>query len=129
MSELTPTAEPPASARWNTATATKFLVALVALVIIGSLLERFQEMLGPLVFAFILALVGAIVATGYAGIVGLLLAAPLIATLRLFGRCLYRKMFDLDPWPEPLSQPPLPPRETRFWLRWFNRLRRRTTDT
>src|SRR3990172_4950472 len=53
MSELTPTAEPPASPRWNTAT--KFLVALVALVFIGSLLERFQERLGPLVFAFILA--------------------------------------------------------------------------
>ena len=216
MSELTPTAEPLASPRWNTAT--KFLVALVALVIIGSLLERFQEMLGPLVFAFILAyllnpliewittrarlswgaavnliylalvivtlgvlvalfqpgnwlglspgyyvllivvvylvlqqvydnvlyprilgrslnlhpiiiLVGAIVATSYAGIVGLLLAAPLIATLRLFGRYVYRKMFDLDPWPEPLPQSPLPPRETWFWLRWFNRLRRRTTDT
>jgi hypothetical protein len=117
MSELTPTAEPPASPRWNTAT--KFLVALVALVIIGSLLERFQEMLGPLVFAFI----------SYAGIVGLLLAAPLIATLRLFGRYVYRKMFDLDPWPELLTQSPLPPRETWFWLRWFNRLRRRTTDT
>src|SRR4030065_169314 len=53
MSELTPKAEPPASPLWNTAT--KFRVALVALVIIGSLLERFQEMLGPLVFAFILA--------------------------------------------------------------------------
>jgi len=77
----------------------------------------------------IIILVGAIVATSYAGIVGLLLAAPLIATLRLFGRYVYRKMFDLDPWPEPLSQSPLPPRETWFWLRWFNRLRRRTTDT
>jgi predicted PurR-regulated permease PerM len=77
----------------------------------------------------IIILVGAIVATSYAGIVGLLLAAPLIATLRLFGRYVYRKMFDLDPWPELLTQSPLPPRETWFWLRWFNRLRRRTTDT
>jgi predicted PurR-regulated permease PerM len=76
----------------------------------------------------IIILVGAIVATSYAGIVGLLLAAPLIATLRLFGRYVYRMVFDLDPWPPPPPAPPLPPRDTWFWLRWINRLRRRVTD-
>lgn len=70
----------------------------------------------------IIILVGAIVATSYAGIVGLLLAAPLIATLRLFGRYVYRKMFDLDPWPEPLPPPPLPPRQTWAFLRWIRKL-------
>jgi len=53
----------------------------------------------------IVILVGATVAASLAGIVGLLLSAPLLATLRLFGRYLYRKLFDLDPWPEPPPQP------------------------
>jgi predicted PurR-regulated permease PerM len=74
----------------------------------------------------IIILVGAIIATSYAGIVGLLLAAPLIATLRLFGRYVYRKMFDLDPWPELPHPSPLPPRETWAFLRWINGLRRKS---
>jgi predicted PurR-regulated permease PerM len=74
----------------------------------------------------VLILVGAIVGASLAGLTGLLLAAPLLATLRLFGRYVYRKMLDLDPWPNPPPRPPLPPRETWGWLRWFNRLRRRT---
>src|SRR5919201_1570425 len=46
----------------------------------------------------VVVLVGAIIAANLAGIIGLLLSAPIIATLRLFGRYIYRKMFDLNPW-------------------------------
>jgi predicted PurR-regulated permease PerM len=46
------------------------------------------------------ALVAAIVAANLLGLIGLLLAAPVLATLLLFGRYAARKMFDLDPWPE-----------------------------
>jgi predicted PurR-regulated permease PerM len=49
----------------------------------------------------VMILVGAIVAADLAGIVGLLLSAPVLATLRLFGRYVYRKLFDLDPWDDP----------------------------
>ena len=49
----------------------------------------------------VIILVGAIVAADLAGIVGLLLSAPVLATLRLFGRYVYRKLFDLDPWDDP----------------------------
>ncbi|MGH2522315.1 MAG: AI-2E family transporter, partial [Anaerolineales bacterium] len=56
----------------------------------------------------VVIIVGALVAANLAGIIGLLLSAPLIATLRLFGRYVYRKMFDLDPWPDPLAPPPPP---------------------
>jgi predicted PurR-regulated permease PerM len=49
----------------------------------------------------VLILVGALVAADLAGIVGLLLSAPVLATLRLFGRYVYRKLFDLDPWHDP----------------------------
>jgi len=65
----------------------------------------------------IIILIGAVAAANLAGIVGLLLSAPTIATLRLFGRYIYRKMFDVDPWPEPPPQPTPPPRQE--WPRWL----------
>lgn len=45
-------------------------------------------------------LVAAIIATNLIGIIGLVLAAPVLATFLLIGRYIFRKMFDLDPWPE-----------------------------
>jgi predicted PurR-regulated permease PerM len=73
----------------------------------------------------IIILIGAVIAANLAGIVGLLLSAPTIATLRLFGRYIYRKMFDLDPWPEPPRQPTPPPRQE--WPRWL-RFRSRKSE-
>jgi predicted PurR-regulated permease PerM len=58
----------------------------------------------------IVILVGAIIGANLAGIVGIMLSAPMLATLRLFGRYVYRKMFDLDPWPEPPPPPEPPPK-------------------
>ena len=78
-------------------------------------------------------LVGAIIAANLAGIVGLLLSAPTLATLRLFGHYFYCKMFDLNPWPDP---PPIPhPPPELAWARWvrrrinFRRERRATTES
>lgn len=45
-------------------------------------------------------LVTAIVAANLIGIIGLLLAAPVLASVNLIGRYTTRKMFDQDPWPE-----------------------------
>ncbi len=59
----------------------------------------------------VVILVGAVIAADLAGITGLLLSAPVLATLRLFGRYVYRKMLDLDPWPEP-APAALPPKQT-----------------
>ena len=64
-------------------------------------------------------LVGAVIAANLAGIIGLLLSAPTVATLRLFGRYFYRKMFDLDPWPDP--PPVVRQAAERTWLRWLRR--------
>ncbi len=47
-----------------------------------------------------MVLVAAIVAANLLGVIGFLVAAPVLATLALFGRYIFRKMFDLDPWPE-----------------------------
>jgi predicted PurR-regulated permease PerM len=46
-------------------------------------------------------LVSAIIAAQMIGIVGLLLAAPVFATLQLITRYTIRKMLDQDPWPDP----------------------------
>ncbi|HSF80529.1 MAG TPA: AI-2E family transporter [Anaerolineales bacterium] len=45
-------------------------------------------------------LVAAIIAANLIGIIGLMLAAPVLATFNLLGRYISRKMFDLEPWPE-----------------------------
>ena len=71
----------------------------------------------------VIILVGAIVGANLAGIVGIMLSAPVLATLRLFGRYVYRKMFDLDPWPEPPPRPARKPKTPWAWLRWLRRLR------
>ena len=43
-----------------------------------------------------------------AGILGAILAAPIIASLKLFGNYAWRKLFDLPPFPEeePPEEPP-----------------------
>jgi predicted PurR-regulated permease PerM len=64
-------------------------------------------------------LIAAIVATNLIGLVGLVLAAPVLATATLLGRYIIRKMLDLDPWP--LVE--IKPREiTPFWVRGGRRL-------
>ena len=50
-------------------------------------------------------LIAAIIATNLIGVIGLVLAAPVLATLGLLARYTGRKMFDLDPWPEDSPQP------------------------
>ena len=66
-------------------------------------------------------LVAAIVATRLIGLVGLVLAAPVLATIMLVGGYVSRKMFDLPPWPpaaaQEKSKSPLVP-----WIRLRRRL-------
>lgn len=45
-------------------------------------------------------IIGAIMGVSVGGILGVLLAAPVMASLRLLGRYAWRKMLDLDPFPE-----------------------------
>ncbi|MCB0164323.1 MAG: AI-2E family transporter [Anaerolineae bacterium] len=64
----------------------------------------------------LLIMVGAIMGSTLAGLLGVMLAAPVLATVKLLGVYAWRKMFDLDPFPnlaapsEPMvaSTPPLP---------------------
>ncbi|MGB9673111.1 MAG: AI-2E family transporter [Anaerolineales bacterium] len=56
-------------------------------------------------------LIAAVIAANLIGLIGLILAAPTVATLKLFSGYITRKMFDLDPWPA-LELQPQPPRRT-----------------
>jgi predicted PurR-regulated permease PerM len=59
-------------------------------------------------------LLAAVMGASLAGVLGLLLAAPVLATIRLLGNYAYRKFFDLDPWPE--RAPPKPRQGFRLRL-------------
>ena len=81
-----------------------------ALIVIGLLVVQDQmldNVIAPRLYGQTLGvhpaavLVAAIVAANLLGLIGLLLAAPVLATFLLFGRYALRKMFDQDPWPEP----------------------------
>ncbi len=50
-----------------------------------------------------LILVGLVIGASLAGVIGLLLSAPTIASFLLFGRYVYRKMSDLSPWDPPID--------------------------
>jgi predicted PurR-regulated permease PerM len=77
-------------------------------------------------------LVAAIVAAKWLGIVGLVLAAPVLATILLMGRYVGRKMFDLPPWPVVEEQPKkveLPWKRFQRWLLTMRALWRRRINT
>ena len=59
-------------------------------------------------------LVVAILAANLIGLIGLLLAAPVLASVKLVGTYVIRKLFDLDPWPE---KEPVSKRAEPFRLR------------
>lgn len=66
-------------------------------------------------------LIAAIIAANLIGIIGLILAAPVLATLMLLGRYILRKMFDLDPWQGSELIEPLEPKELP-WVRFGRQL-------
>ncbi|HEX2981698.1 MAG TPA: AI-2E family transporter [Anaerolineaceae bacterium] len=53
-------------------------------------------------------LVAALIAANLIGVVGVLLAAPVLATLQLIGAYAVRKLFDMDPWAGMEYTPPAP---------------------
>jgi predicted PurR-regulated permease PerM len=54
----------------------------------------------------VIIIVGALLGATLAGILGLLLSAPAMATLILLGKYLYRKMVDQSPWDPPIDELP-----------------------
>jgi predicted PurR-regulated permease PerM len=59
-------------------------------------------------------LVAAIIAANLFGILGVVVAAPILATVTLFWKYTMRKMLDLDPWPDEEPRQPSPPPGSRL---------------
>lgn len=67
-------------------------------------------------------IIGVFMGASLAGLIGAILAAPVLATIKLLGSYAWRKMFDLPPFPEPEEPYPRPATTTlsRPW-RWLRR--------
>ncbi len=70
-------------------------------------------------------LVAAIIGLGLLGILGIIIAAPLLATLQLVGRYFTRKLFDLDPWGG-LAETPQPVPIRKQLDIWFAKLSKKS---
>jgi len=68
--------------------------------------QIFDNLVSPRIMADALkvhpagVLVMALIAANLLGILGVVIAAPFLATIQLIGQYVVRKMFDQDPWPE-----------------------------
>jgi len=94
------------------------LIVIVFVIVIDNI---FDSLVSPRILGDSLGvhpagvLVAAIIAANLLGLVGVVLAAPVLASLNLIGRYTIRKMFDVDPWPEPELKLPL---VVYPWVRW-----------
>jgi predicted PurR-regulated permease PerM len=72
----------------------------------------------------LVVILGVVAGAAIFGFLGILLAAPTIASTRVIGRYIYSHLFDLDLSPDD-SAPPLPPPDPKWWrLRTRNRRKR-----
>jgi len=69
-----------------------------------------QVHLPPLV-----VILGIVAGAAVAGVLGIALAAPTIASARVLGRYVFANLFDTDPFPAPTVKP-LPPPNPRWWV-------------
>jgi predicted PurR-regulated permease PerM len=80
------------------------LVVVVSAIVLDQI---FDNLVTPRIYGQTLGvhpaavLVAAFIAASILGVVGLLLAAPVLASLQLFVLYAMRKMLDLNPWPDP----------------------------
>jgi predicted PurR-regulated permease PerM len=105
------------------------LLVLVAVVILD---QSFDNLVTPRLLGRTLnlhpaaILVAALIAFNLIGIIGLVLAAPSLATVKLLGRYTIRKMLDIDPWLKTSEPPPMEYPWTRVyrvcqtWWRTYN---------
>ena len=62
----------------------------------------------------VVVILGIVGGAAIAGVMGILLAAPTIASARVVGRYLYANLFDMEPFPSSVVQT-LPPPNPRWW--------------
>ncbi|MCC6259952.1 MAG: AI-2E family transporter [Anaerolineales bacterium] len=102
------------------------LVVIVAVVID----QIFDNVVTPRILSSALkvhpaaVLVAAIIAANLMGLLGVVIAAPMLATVTLFWRYTMRKLLDLNPWPEEEPTQPPPPMGGRVLVKIRRLLRR-----
>jgi predicted PurR-regulated permease PerM len=93
--------------------------------------QVFDNLVAPRIMAQTLrvhpafVLIAAIIAANILGILGIVIAAPLLATLQLFSRYAARKLLDRDPWP-PEEDAPIPVYIPKWVMKiqsWWRKLR------
>ena len=95
--------------------------------------QVFDNLVSPRIMAHTLkvhpayVLIAAIIAANLFGLLGIIVAAPLLATFRLFGDYILNKMLDRNPWPEGEERLPPPPGEPTIKRirHWFKSLRKK----
>jgi predicted PurR-regulated permease PerM len=108
------------------------------IIVVGTALiidQIFDNLISPRIMAQALrvhpaaVLVAALVAANLIGLLGVVIAAPILATLKLFGQYTVRKMLDMDPWPEPEEPPPDQPKPSipkRLRDKWLSLRKKRS---
>ena len=91
------------------------LTYMLIIVISTSLIDWFMDnFISPRIMARTLRVhpaavfIAALIAANLLGLLGVVIAAPSLATFMLLGRYIMRKMFDLDPWTQMEVEPPPP---------------------
>jgi predicted PurR-regulated permease PerM len=108
------------------------LTYTVVAIVIALLIDQvFDNLVSPRIMANTLkvhpafVLIAAIIAANLIGLIGLIIAAPLLATLQLVGRYTIRKLLDKDPWPS--EDENLAPARVPRWLKkirlWWRKRR------
>lgn len=103
------------------------LLALVTALVIDQI---FDYIVSPRILSDTLkvhpaaVLVAAIIAANLFGLIGVVVAAPILATFILLWKYVMRKMLDLNPWPEAEVHHPPPPPESRLLVSARRLLRR-----
>jgi predicted PurR-regulated permease PerM len=107
--------------------------AIITIVVALIIDQIFDNLVAPRIMASSLkvhpafVLIAAIMVANLIGIMGIIIAAPLLATMQLVGRYTMRKLLDRDPWPPEEDKPQ--PSSLPKWLikirRWWRKLWRR----
>jgi len=101
-------------------------IAFAGMVVVITLIfdNLFDNLVSPRIIAQALrvhpaaVLVAALIAVNMLGLIGVILAAPVLATLKLIANYAIRKLFDQDPWGDiDVTPPARPVSELYPWLR------------
>ena len=76
-------------------------------------------------------ILGIVVGASLAGVLGVVLAAPMIATVRVLGRYVYAHLVEIEPFSERPAAEPLPEPQLRWWhgkFRYIRKMKRSDED-